>query len=202
MPACWCISLIDAMLYWVQYYAWFPFVLRVQGLHASPQTSWMIVVQKSAKDFKNGFLYVELYIIILCSYSPLPLPSLFSSLLILVPDILWTIPSLNYHVIYTPLSFLVVTPFRTLWLLSKSPLYFHILHIHINTKNIAKHMQVSKYNTAYKQMHKHKTHDHLNCFWGWIDSSFLLNKIPMGGDTEGKCGKETEGKAILRLPHL
>jgi hypothetical protein len=28
------------------------------------------------------------------------------------------------------------------------------------------------------------------------------NKIPMGGDTQTKCGAETEGKAIQRLPHL
>jgi hypothetical protein len=27
------------------------------------------------------------------------------------------------------------------------------------------------------------------------------NKIPMGGDTETKCGAESEGKAIQRLPH-
>jgi hypothetical protein len=27
-------------------------------------------------------------------------------------------------------------------------------------------------------------------------------KIPMGGDIETKFGAETEGKAILRLPHL
>ena len=38
-----------------------------------------------------------------------------------------------------------------------------------------------------------------------VDTSVLLrrvNKIPMGGDTETKCGAETEGKAIHRLPHL
>jgi hypothetical protein len=38
-----------------------------------------------------------------------------------------------------------------------------------------------------------------------MDTSVLLrraNKIPMGGDTETKCGAETEGKAIQRLPHL
>jgi hypothetical protein len=28
------------------------------------------------------------------------------------------------------------------------------------------------------------------------------NKIPTRGDTETKCGAETEGKAIQRLPHL
>ena len=28
------------------------------------------------------------------------------------------------------------------------------------------------------------------------------NKILMGGDTETKCGAETGGKAIQRLPHL
>jgi hypothetical protein len=28
------------------------------------------------------------------------------------------------------------------------------------------------------------------------------NKIPMGGDTETKCGAEIEGKAIQRLPHM
>jgi hypothetical protein len=28
------------------------------------------------------------------------------------------------------------------------------------------------------------------------------NKIPMGGDTETKCGAEAEGKAIQRLPHM
>ena len=38
-----------------------------------------------------------------------------------------------------------------------------------------------------------------------VDTSILLrrgNKIPMEGDTETKCGAETEGKAIQRLPHL
>ena len=39
-----------------------------------------------------------------------------------------------------------------------------------------------------------------------VDTSILLrgggNKIPMGGDTETKCGAETEEKAIQRLPHL
>ena len=38
-----------------------------------------------------------------------------------------------------------------------------------------------------------------------VDTSVLLrrgNKIPMGGDTETKCGPETEGKAIQRLPYL
>ena len=38
-----------------------------------------------------------------------------------------------------------------------------------------------------------------------VDTSVLLkpgNKIPMGGVTETKCGTETEGKAIQRLPHL
>jgi len=38
-----------------------------------------------------------------------------------------------------------------------------------------------------------------------VDTSILLrkgNKIPMGGDTEIKCGAETEGKTIQRLPHL
>jgi hypothetical protein len=28
------------------------------------------------------------------------------------------------------------------------------------------------------------------------------NKMPMGGDTEMKCGAETEGKVIQRLPYL
>jgi len=28
------------------------------------------------------------------------------------------------------------------------------------------------------------------------------NKIPKGGNTETKCGEESEGKAIQRLPHL
>ena len=28
------------------------------------------------------------------------------------------------------------------------------------------------------------------------------NKILMGGNTERKCGAETEGKAIQRMPHL
>jgi hypothetical protein len=28
------------------------------------------------------------------------------------------------------------------------------------------------------------------------------NKIPMGGDTETKCGAENEGKATQRLPYL
>jgi hypothetical protein len=38
-----------------------------------------------------------------------------------------------------------------------------------------------------------------------VDTSVLLrrgNKIFMGGKTETKCGAETEGKAIQRLPHL
>ena len=38
-----------------------------------------------------------------------------------------------------------------------------------------------------------------------VDSLILLrrgNKIPMEGVTETKCGAETEGKAIQRLPHL
>jgi hypothetical protein len=35
-----------------------------------------------------------------------------------------------------------------------------------------------------------------------VDTLVLLgrgNKIPMGGNTETKCGAETEGKAIQRL---
>ena len=38
-----------------------------------------------------------------------------------------------------------------------------------------------------------------------VDTSVLLRrgiKIPMGGDTETKCGAETKGKTIQRLPHL
>jgi hypothetical protein len=38
-----------------------------------------------------------------------------------------------------------------------------------------------------------------------VVTSLLLrrgNKMPMGGDRETKCGAETEGKAIQRLPHL
>jgi hypothetical protein len=38
-----------------------------------------------------------------------------------------------------------------------------------------------------------------------VNISVLLrrgNKIPMGGDTETKCGAETEGKIIQRLLHL
>jgi hypothetical protein len=38
-----------------------------------------------------------------------------------------------------------------------------------------------------------------------VDTLVLLrkeNKIPMGGDTETKCGAETEGMTIQRLPHL
>jgi hypothetical protein len=38
-----------------------------------------------------------------------------------------------------------------------------------------------------------------------VDNSVCLrrgNKIPMGGDTDTKCGAETEEKAIQRLPHL
>jgi hypothetical protein len=38
-----------------------------------------------------------------------------------------------------------------------------------------------------------------------VDASVLLrrgNKILMGGNTETKCGAETEGKNIQRLPHL
>jgi hypothetical protein len=37
-----------------------------------------------------------------------------------------------------------------------------------------------------------------------VDTSFLLrmgNKTPMGGVTETKCGVETEGMTIQRLPH-
>ena len=38
-----------------------------------------------------------------------------------------------------------------------------------------------------------------------VDTSVLRirgSKMQMGGDTETKCGGETEGKAIQRLPHL
>jgi hypothetical protein len=38
-----------------------------------------------------------------------------------------------------------------------------------------------------------------------VDTSILLrrgNKIPMEGVTETKCGAETEGMTIQRLPHL
>ena len=38
-----------------------------------------------------------------------------------------------------------------------------------------------------------------------VDASVLLrrvNKIFTGGNTETKCGAETEGKAIQRFPHL
>ena len=38
-----------------------------------------------------------------------------------------------------------------------------------------------------------------------VDNSILLrrgNKIPMEGVTESKCGAETEGMTIQRLPHL
>jgi hypothetical protein len=38
-----------------------------------------------------------------------------------------------------------------------------------------------------------------------VDTSVLLRrgaKIPMRGDSETKCGAETEGKAIQRLPYL
>ena len=38
-----------------------------------------------------------------------------------------------------------------------------------------------------------------------VETSILLrrgNKILMGGDTETKCGAETEGKAMQRLPYL
>jgi hypothetical protein len=38
-----------------------------------------------------------------------------------------------------------------------------------------------------------------------MDTSVLLrrgNEIPIGGDTETKCGAETEGMTIQRLPHL
>jgi hypothetical protein len=38
-----------------------------------------------------------------------------------------------------------------------------------------------------------------------VDASMILrrgNKILIGGNMETKCGAETEGKAILRLPHL
>ena len=38
-----------------------------------------------------------------------------------------------------------------------------------------------------------------------VDASVLLrrgNKILMGGNTETKCGAETEGKDTQRLPHM
>jgi hypothetical protein len=38
-----------------------------------------------------------------------------------------------------------------------------------------------------------------------VDTLILLrrgNKLPIEGVTETKCGAETEGKAIQRLPHL
>ena len=38
-----------------------------------------------------------------------------------------------------------------------------------------------------------------------VDTLVLLRrgiKIPMGGDTETKCGAEIEGKTTQRLPHL
>jgi hypothetical protein len=38
-----------------------------------------------------------------------------------------------------------------------------------------------------------------------VDTSVLLrrgNKIPMGGETETKCGAETEGMTIPRFLHL
>jgi hypothetical protein len=38
-----------------------------------------------------------------------------------------------------------------------------------------------------------------------MDTSILFrrgNKIPIEGVTETKCGAETEGKTIQRLPHL
>jgi hypothetical protein len=38
-----------------------------------------------------------------------------------------------------------------------------------------------------------------------VDTLVLLKrgiKIPMGGDTVTKCGAESEGKAIQRLPYL
>ena len=38
-----------------------------------------------------------------------------------------------------------------------------------------------------------------------LDTSILLrrgNKIPMEGVTETKCGAETEGMTIQKLPHL
>ena len=38
-----------------------------------------------------------------------------------------------------------------------------------------------------------------------VDASVLLrrgSRTPMEGDTETKCGVETEGKVIQRLPHL
>jgi hypothetical protein len=38
-----------------------------------------------------------------------------------------------------------------------------------------------------------------------IDTAVLLrrgNEIPMGGNTDTKCGTETKGNAIQRLPHL
>jgi hypothetical protein len=38
-----------------------------------------------------------------------------------------------------------------------------------------------------------------------VDTSVLLrmgNKTPMEGVTETKCGLETEGRTIWRLPHL
>jgi hypothetical protein len=50
-----------------------------------------------------------------------------------------------------------------------------------------------------KHMKLKKKEDHS------VDTSFLLrmgNKIPMEGVTETKCGAETEGMTIQRLPHL
>ena len=38
-----------------------------------------------------------------------------------------------------------------------------------------------------------------------VSASVLLRKggkLPKGGDTETKCGAETEGKAIQRLPYM
>jgi hypothetical protein len=37
---------------------------------------------------------------------------------------------------------------------------------------------------------------------GYFVTFKMGNKIPMGEDTETKCGAETEGKTIQRLPHL
>jgi hypothetical protein len=55
-------------------------------------------------------------------------------------------------------------------------------------------------NTQYTIHSPHETQEEGRPKYGY----FLRrgNKIPIGGVTETKCGAETEGKAIQRLPHL
>ena len=51
----------------------------------------------------------------------------------------------------------------------------------------------------------HRPHEAQEEGRSWCDTLVLVRrgiKILMGGDTETKCGAETEGKAMQRLPYL